>query len=431
MRLPPARKPLTRKPWPCPPFTTAVVCCASAAPVLSPYGDFKWYITAAFVCLAIYRICLPAPVPVAFRLMSAGFVLGILPFVWTGNLEDLRLPLTEAAFFYTAGGCGFEFEDPRSARRARLVVLAVAAVTALQAVGVMTRYGQDPFSTVRISWNLTGLLFAVAAVGAVGCLPGIVSAAMAVASVALVAVSGSRNAMLFTLMGVLLVIAFSRGASRRLILLYGLCAAFGIGSVLLSRLLPNVISDPVVAMRIARSVTFQDADRAESWSFWLDKCMERPNGGGMSTTGQDVMAQIGSHNGWLDLWGRGGLLCAAVFTFGQVVFLIALLRVDSRREWRALAIALAAAASCRMVFEVLPLATSYGMNGLLVLLVGGMALSCRPSPLPDIDRIMALKLFYRRGPTVAGRISHLPQATYGCVGRHENTRPMPASTPGN
>lgn len=265
--------------------------------------------------------------------------------------------------------------------RVRRVVLALAVLAALQAVGVMTRYGQDPFSTVRISWNLTGLLAAVAAVAAVGCLPGMAPTVLLWASVGIVALSGSRGAAMFTMMGTFLILVLSRGVLRRMILIWSLCAAVGIGWALLGRVRPEIVSDPVVAMRALRSVTFEDADRAESWGYWLDKCTESPFGTGMAATGYDDFDKVGSHNSWLDLWARGGILCAVIFTIGQIVFLSTLVRVSSLEEWRALAIALAVAASVRMCVEVLPLSTSYGMNGLLILFVGGIALSHRrPAP---------------------------------------------------
>ena len=356
----------------------AVACSAAAAPVLSPYGDFKWAITAAFVCLAVIRSRVRASVPLPFRLMSIGLLVGVLPFAWTLNLEDLRLPLTEAAFFYAAGGCGFEFRERDTTRRVRLVVLALAAVTVLQAIGVMTRYGQDPFSTVRLSWNLTGLLAALAAVAAVGCMPGVAATVVALASVAIVAASGSRDAMLFTGVGVLLIVGLSRGVMRRMILIGSLCAALGAGMVVIGRVVPDAASDPVLLMRVWRSVTFDNADRAESWGVWWDKCIAAPEGTGMATTGDGDLAKVGSHNAWLDLWARGGVPCAVLFTMGQIWLMAGLLRSSSLGDWRALSVALAVAASIRMLFEVLPLSTSYGMNGLLVLFVGGIALSHRP-----------------------------------------------------
>jgi hypothetical protein len=385
------------------PFTIAVACCAAAAPVLSPYGDFTWAITTAFLCLAVIRSRVEASVPLAIRLMSLGLALGALPYMWTGDLEDLRRPLMEAAFFYAAGGCGFEFTDKGGTQRVRRFVLALAILAVLQAVGVITRYGQDPFSTVRLSWNLTGLLAAVAAVAAVGCLPGVAATVLLWASVGIVAVSGSRGAAMFTIVGTFLILALSRGVLRRLVLIWSLCAAVGIGWTLLGRIRPEVVSDPVVTMRALRSITFEDADRAESWVYWLDRCMETPSGTGMSAIDDRDFGKVGSHNSWLDLWARGGLPCAVMFTIGQIVLLSALVRLSSLEQWRSLAIALVVAASVRMCVEVFPLSTSYGMNGLLVLFVGGTALSRRELlALPTVQSARTIDLSSRTPGLLVG-----------------------------
>jgi O-antigen ligase len=349
-------------------FTWAVVLACIASPIFHPFGDTANRVASvAFVVLALYRLTLPAPVPAAIQWLALSFLVGAVPSAWTRNTDDLLRPITEAAFFLVAGSCAFDI--PRQSTRMRYILL-LSFLTLAQAIGVIARYQLSLTSPSRIAWNLTGLLSALAAVGSTVAFPSPAALLLCAASTFLAFASGSRNAVLCLGVGVLVTLLRGHRTLRKKIALGVALGAALICSLALIK--PELVNEYVVPDRFKRSVTYDQTQRQDAWAYWLKMCIERPFGQGFDTV-QTSYWEYWSHNGWLDLWAKGGLPCLLLFLAGQAAMARALLQRARVTLVGSLALGLFCYSLVRMTFEFFPIGTSYGVNGFLILYVFGAA----------------------------------------------------------
>jgi O-antigen ligase len=257
----------------------------------------------------------------------------------------------------------------------RRILLLLSVVTLAHAVGVILRHGLAVGSITRVGWNLAGLLAALAASLAFALLPKVSSIPVFACSSLIALASGSRNAVVFLVVVIVLVSSLTVAKWRMRIFQISLIAVLIMGLYVWGGSAGENVD--AVLGRAERSVSFENADRYTQWSYWLDVCTEQPFGRGWSAVNTGVWAVPG-HNGWLDIWATGGLASVVVFGFAQIAIGIALYQRRRCSTVATLAFGVFIAASLRGVFENLPIGTSYGMNGFAVVYLASAALAVKP-----------------------------------------------------
>jgi len=307
--------------------------------------------------------------PRAVRRMALAFLVGCLPFLWTGRWADLRVGLTQAAYFAVWGG--FEL-GARPRRRGRYsALMAVVVLTFAQAVGATIRHGLGLWGGERVGMNLVGTLGATAGIGGIGLFPSWVGVAIFLGAVTLVAFSGSRTSSGIFGIGLSIYwLTSSKQVKRKLFrgVAWALLVA-GVAAVLLGRR----GLERVPGARVKRAVTFSEWHREAQWKYWVRLAMDHPLGAGFVTVTRQ--AELPSHNALLFLSAAGGLGAAAIFVTGWLEAMISLFRRSKWDELGGLALALLMAASARMLTENFPLGTYWGFNGVLPLLLIGFVLT--------------------------------------------------------
>jgi len=349
-------------------FTLSALALAAAQPLFGSEHPAvaAWGTSIGFWVLCYSRHRLRKPVPLPISLLSFSFLLGALPFIWTLNLEDLRVPLTNAAFIYAVGGAAF---GNREIRAYSWIILGVAFVTLGQAFGVLYRHSLSLFSESRIGFNLVGRLAANAGLGSLSAFPSFLALLIFLAATVLVFLSASRNASATLILGTFVAYVMASRRVKRELLYGNIIAALltampflTFGSGLLRRL-------PL--WRAERALTYVNVDRAYPWSYWLHQCLRSPLGIGFGTVAHGAYP-VGGHNAWLDLWAKGGPLCALLFVIAQSMLLWDLYRRRKYSPVHSTTFALAVGYTFHMIFENFQ---TYGMASFIVFYSAGVSLA--------------------------------------------------------
>jgi len=356
-------------------LSIACIAACAVAPTFPSAREVAFRsVMAAFILLAALRLRQAATVPLPMQLIGLAFVVACLPAAWARDTEAVLVPLYYAAFFYAVGGCGFEFAGRES--RARRWVLIAGAAALSHAIGIIWRHGLTIHSSDRTGWNNVGLLAATAAIASTIEIPKVAAMAVFLPAVYLAIMSGSRNAVSSVAIGIAAPLIGSGGKLRSAVAL-AVIISVGVAVYSTAVLTPEVRSQYFVAERMARATSLQATHREEAWSYWFEICRENPLGIGFNV---HQKFEVGGHNGWLDIWARGGIPCLLLFLAGQVSLLRRVSRFSRSDRIGAIALGLSLAGTVQMIFESFPLGGAYGMGTFPYFFIPGIALANTPFP---------------------------------------------------
>lgn len=321
------------------------------------------YVSVGFIALALWRFLLRERIPGEILLLAGAFVIAAIPYLSTGNFDDLRMPLTDAAFIIVVGGSvAPRWSGTNHLRTIQLLALATFA----QTLGTMLRHN-ILLQNGRQGWNLVGWLAVVTAISIMPAFPKLHALALFVAAVGLAVASGSRSAGASLAIGILIVTLGAKKKWRNTLVAMGLAALL---AFVFWRGYRSNVEEEEVAQRASRAFTFDDSNRGDAWSYWLDVAVSHPFGTGFQT-GNDEYWLVPGHNTVLDLAARGGLLCALMFILAQVVIGFRLHSYYRIGLVNATAVGLFWCFNFRSQFEN---ASTYGMNLLPIIYIWAVGL---------------------------------------------------------